>query len=273
LVYDAAVRPTLSIVAALLLACTPLPGPETAAPAVPVEPRGGDDQDATAEAEAEPAPTPTAEDDGGDAHDHGVLTADLNGRYAQETDVAQWRDRFERPSREVHDKRAQIVAAIGLRRGEHVADIGAGTGLYTFEFAKAVGKSGGVVAVDVQDYFLEYLGEQAKSRGLRNVTTVKASQRSVGLPPDSVDVAFLCDAYHHIEHPAPYLASVLAALKPGGRLVIVDYAKVDGAKPFIAEHVRDTPTAFRREIEAAGFRFVRAEEFLHENFMFVFERP
>jgi predicted methyltransferase len=207
-----------------------------------------------------------------DASGHGVLHEDLNARYRDETDVSAWQARFERPQREVADERERIVAEIGLRPGERIADIGAGTGLYTFAFADAVGRDGRVYAVDVQTYFLTHLETRAKARELPQVQTVQASQRSVELPPGSIDVAFMCDAYHHIEHPAPYLATMREALRPGGRFVIVDYAKVDGAKPFIQEHLRASPDEFRAEIEAAGFRFVRAADFLDENFLFVFEK-
>lgn len=262
-----AVKPCPALLAVSLSACTPTgapePPPEPAAAATPAP-------DVSTPRQDEPAiPEPTAEPDTG----HGVLHEDLNARYAEETDVAAWRKRFERGSREVRAKRDDILQEVGLAKGDAIADIGAGTGLYTFAFAEAVGASGRVFAVDVQDYFLEYLDAQADERGLPQVQTVHASQTDVTLDPGSIDVAFLCDAYHHIEHPAPYLKTVRRALRPGGRLVVVDYAKVAGAKPFIIEHVRDTPEAFRAEIEAAGFRFVRSADFLEDNFLFVFERP
>ena len=257
-----------------LLACTPVGPSSTAAPATvdaPAQTRPETEAEPPAEPApaAEPTPGAAPEPDAG----HGVLHEDLNARYEEETDVDQWRDRFESGSREVRAKQKQILAEVGLAKGERIADIGAGTGLYTFPFAKAVGKSGVVYAVDVQNYFLEYLEAQAKQRHLPQIQTIKASQTAVSLPDASIDVAFLCDAYHHIEHPAPYLESVRAALRPGGRLVVVDYAKVDGAKAFIQHHLRDTPETFRAEIEAAGFRFVRSADFLDENFLFVFERP
>ncbi len=271
----AAVNLRFAPLAGCLLACTPIgpsstPAQPASDPPAAVTPVASDARTEPApEPEPEPAPEPTPEP----VSDFGVLHEDLNAHYEEETDVEQWRDRFEHGPREVRFKQPLILKEVGLAKGDRVADIGAGTGLYTFPFAKAVGKSGRVFAVDVQDYFLEYLQAQAKERGLTQVRTVKATQTSVSLEDGSIDVAFLCDAYHHIEHPEPYLKSLHAALRPGGRLVVVDYAKVEGATAFIQHHLRDSPDTFRAEIEAAGFRFVRSADFLDDNFLFVFERP
>lgn len=197
----------------------------------------------------------------------------INRDYADRTDVEAWARSFEKEGREAKDHKADIVAAIGLKPGMDVADVGAGTGLFTFDFAKAVGASGSVKAVDVQDYFLAHIEATAEKRGVKNVAIVKATQKSVNLPRASVDVVFFCDAYHHIEYPRTYLRSVYEALRPGGRLVIVDYEAIPGkSKPWIVEHVRATPKQFRAEIEAAGFAFARSHDILEENFFFEFTR-
>ena len=229
---------------------------------------------------AEPSPetdasepqAPEAEAHANGGHEHGVLEHDINARYDEETDVRRWQQRFEARDREVSKKRDAIVAQLGLREGMRVADVGAGTGLFTFAMARAVGPEGKVFAVDVQDYFLEHLAEKARRDKLTNVTTTKATQKSSELAPGSIDLAFLCDAYHHIEHPRPYLASLHAALAPGGKLVIVDFVKDRDASRFIKQHVRATPEEFRAEIEAAGFTFARRWDGLDENFFFVFVR-
>lgn len=197
----------------------------------------------------------------------------LNERYAEQTDVDHYVSQFEREGREVHDRRSEIIAALGLEKGDDVADVGAGTGLFTFDIARAVGKDGTVFAVDVQAYFLEHIRATAKERGLDNVETVRASQRTSGLAPDSVDLVFMSDAYHHIEYPRSYLADLSRALRPGGRLVIVDYIKGDDRPKWLQQHIRATPEEFRAEIEAAGYHFERSEPMLEENFFFVFSAP
>lgn len=264
-----------AVALSLLVACTPATSPSPAPPGAEpdeIEPEAPPPEPAASEAEpeAEPDAEPHAEPE--PDHGHGVLHDDLNAPYAKETDVRKWKARFERDDREVAEHRDEIVAQIGLEPGMAVADIGAGTGLFTFALAEAVGRTGTVIAVDVQDYFLEHLRATAAKKKLPQVKTVAATQRSPNLAAGSIDAAFFCDAYHHIEHPAPYLADVHAALRPGGRLVIVDYAKSESAKPFIREHLRATPKEFRAEIEAAGFRFEREWDGLEENFLFVFRK-
>jgi predicted methyltransferase len=201
------------------------------------------------------------------------VAARINDAYARRTDAKAWLRNFEKEGREAHDRKAEIVAALALEPGMHVADVGAGTGLFTLDFAKAVGASGRVYAVDVQDYFLEHIASKASKRGVTNVEIVEATQTSVNLPAGSVDLAFLCDAYHHIEYPRTYLRSLHDALRPGGRLVVIDYEAIPGeSEAWVLEHVRATPEQFRAEIESAGFAFAREHEILDENFFFEFTR-
>lgn len=202
-----------------------------------------------------------------------AVPAKINARYAEQTDPTQWAAQFEREGREVHDRRADIIAALELAPTSVVADVGAGTGLFTLDFARAVSQ-GSVVAVDVQPYFLEHISAKAAEASLANVRTVLASQTSVELPPRSTDVVFFCDAFHHVEQPAAYLASVYAALRPGGRLVVIDYDRTrPGTKAWMKKHIRADPEAFRAEIETAGFTFSRAVDMLDENFFYEFEKP
>lgn len=200
---------------------------------------------------------------------------DINDDYAKQTNPERWAGRFEREGREVFDQRDAILAQLGLRGGMAVADVGAGTGLFTLAMAETVGQQGKVYAVDVQSYFLDHIGQKARKAKLDNVVLVRAEQGSARLPDGSVDLVLMCDSYHHVEQPAAYLASLKAALRPGGRLVIVDYIAIEGqSEAWMLEHVRATPAEFRAEIESAGFRFVRAHEgVLVENFFYEFERP
>jgi SAM-dependent methyltransferase len=190
-------------------------------------------------------------------------------------DVKGFIQKFESDDREVYAKRAEVVAALGLKPGMAVADVGAGTGLFTRLFADKVGESGRVYAVDIAPRFLAHIAANAKQRGQSQVVTVQASQLSTNLPRESVDLVFLCDVYHHLENPEKTLASIHHALKQEGRLVLIDFDRVEGqSSDFVLKHVRAGQDDFRREIEAAGFRFepVRKPPTFKENFFLRFEK-
>lgn len=190
--------------------------------------------------------------------------------------VAEWLKRFEVESREVFHARDAVMAACKVKPGMTVADVGAGTGLYTRLFAEAVGDDGWVFAVDINARFLEHIQARAKAEGQTNITSVLSPQDSVSLPGASVDLVFLCDTYHHFEFPAPSLASIFAALKPGGELVLMDFERIEGvSSEWIMGHVRAGKEVFRAEIEAAGFELVEEVDVvgLKENYFLRFQKP
>lgn len=182
-----------------------------------------------------------------------------------------WVERFEGESREIYKQRDRIAAAVGLKPGLVVADIGAGTGLYTMMFADLVGPTGKVFAVDITPEFIELIKQRARQRGSVNVEPVLCAEDSVKLPPDSVDVAFVCDTYHHFEYPKSTLRSIQEALRPGGELIVVDFDRVPGkSRQWVLDHVRAGREAVTREIEAAGFTLTREQPgygFLEENYI------
>ena len=188
-----------------------------------------------------------------------AATNDINAGFkAKNLNVAVWVKRFEVEGREVYDYRNQIVDAIGLQPGERIADVGAGTGLYEPLFAHKVGAKGTVYAVDISLKFIQYIKARARERGLTQVKTVLNNDRSVELPANSVDVVFICDTYHHFVDYQDMLASIHAALRPHGQLILVDYDKVPGkSSAFIMRHVRATKAEFIAEVEAAGFRMTQ----------------
>jgi ubiquinone/menaquinone biosynthesis C-methylase UbiE len=190
-------------------------------------------------------------------------------------DVDQWVERFEGESREIFRCRKAIVEAVGLTKGDRVADIGAGTGLFTMLFADEVGRQGWVFAVDIAPRFVERIGKLADERELTNVTPVLGSERNVRLSPGSIDVAFVCDTYHHFEYPQSTLSSIKRALRPGGRLVIVDFERIAGqTREWVLGHVRAGKDTVRQEIQDAGFQFLGETkiEGLEENYFIVFKR-
>jgi predicted methyltransferase len=136
-----------------------------------------------------------------------------------------------------------------------------------------VGPSGRVYAVDVQDYFLRHIADKARKAGLDNIELVQGDARSSKLPPASVDVAFMSDVYHHLAYPKTYLADLHQAIRPGGRLVVVDFVREEGrSEAWILEHVRASPDQFRAEIEAAGFTLARDLDLLLQNFFHIYAR-
>lgn len=190
-------------------------------------------------------------------------------------DVNEWIGRFEIESREVFAARNEVVKAIGVRPGDRVADIGAGTGFFTRLFSETVGTDGWVFAVDIAPQFVAHINQQAERDGLTNVTTVLCPGNSVSLPPQSVDIAFICDTYHHFEFPESTLASLHRALRPGGTLILIDFDVIPGkSREFILNHVRAPREVFRGEIESAGFAFVEHVKIdaLEENYLLRFKK-
>jgi len=193
---------------------------------------------------------------------------------AEHLDVQRWLQRFEADNREVYREREMILAAVGVQAGQDVADVGAGTGIFALPFAAAVGPEGTVYAVDIAPDFLDLIRRRAAEQGLENVVTVQADARSCGLEAGSVDAIFLCDTYHHLEYPAVYLASLHAALRPGGQLFLVEFRrKGDGPRgAWMLRHVRADQAQVTAEIEAAGFHLEEEIPGLEENYMLRFRR-
>ena len=195
------------------------------------------------------AQTPSTADPGQSKPHSKKVDPQINAQF-QKGDVKAFVKRFETNDREVFAKRFQIAAVLGLKPGMAVADIGAGTGLFTRLFADAVGSGGKVYAVDISKDFLDYIAAEAKTRGQSQIQTIRGTQETTNLPAGSVDVVFLCDVYHHLENHEKILASIYQALRPGGLLVLVEYDRVEGkSKSFVLGHIRASQNVFRREIE------------------------
>jgi ubiquinone/menaquinone biosynthesis C-methylase UbiE len=184
-------------------------------------------------------------------------TEGINDSYkGKNLDVREWVNRLEVEGREAFDLRREIVAAIELKPGQAVADVGAGTGLFVPLLANAVGTQGKVYAIDIAPRFIEHIDAKTRDAGLTQVKTVLSNEKSIELPAESVDVVFACDAYHHFVHYQAMLASIRKALKPGGQFVVVDFdVESKSLNPSMVEHVGKTKGEFRRQITDAGFKF------------------
>jgi ubiquinone/menaquinone biosynthesis C-methylase UbiE len=168
------------------------------------------------------------------------------------------RDRWQRPQ--------QVIESLELRAGDRVADLGAGAGYFTYRLAEAVGRTGRVFAVDVDEELLDYVAEEAAERGLGNVDVVRAAPDDPRLPLAGVDVVFTCNTYHHLPDRSAYFARLRARLQPGGRVAIVDFRPGGW---FGSGHATPAET-IRAEMEAAGYALLREHDFLPRQVFLVF---
>ncbi len=181
---------------------------------------------------------------------------------------APWLDRPERMQEERPDLAVKLLA---LRPGMAVADIGAGSGYYTERLAKAVGASGKVFATEVQLGMLRLLEIRKKKNNLANVEIVRGGMDVTGLGENSVDLALMVDVYHEFSKPVEILADLKKALKPGGRVALVEYRKEDPNVPILEDH-KMTEKQIIRELTASGFRHVKTHHQLPWQHLVIFEK-
>jgi ubiquinone/menaquinone biosynthesis C-methylase UbiE len=168
---------------------------------------------------------------------------------------------LDRPEREDQEQPEVVINAMGLRGGEVVADLGAGSGYFTFRLAAKVGITGKVLAVDIQDEMLETLRQRAAANGITNVEEVKASEADPHLPAGGVDLVLMVDVYHELAYPCEVMTRVRNALKPGGRIVFVEYRKEDPTVPIKEVH-KMSVEQLTQEMKAVGLARVKTVETL-----------
>ena len=191
---------------------------------------------------------------------HQRATHGHRGRYGNPTDLEHMIARQLRPSRAAWQKPDAVVKAIGIKRGQVVADVGAGPGFFTLRLSRAVTK-GHVYAVDAEPLILERLRERLATRRVRNVTPVLGLGDDPMLPPRSCDVALIVDSYHHFDDGVAFLRAVARALRPGGRLVNIDFDKRETPVGPPVEH-RVAREDFLRDAKRAGLRLAAEHRFL-----------
>ena len=194
------------------------------------------------------------------------------GRVIAQTMSFQGADWLFRDSREAEEQPEAMLDALKIQPGSTVADIGAGAGYTSLRLARRVGPNGTVLATDIQPQMLAMLRENARTAGVKNIKPIRATQTDVGLPDAGVDLAIMVDVYHEASNPDALLMGLKQALKPGGRLVLVEYRGEDPTVPIKPEH-KMTLDQVRKELEPQGFRFVESLEFLPWQHIIVFEKP
>ncbi len=181
---------------------------------------------------------------------------------------------FEAPDRDKWQQPGQVVKALDLKPGMTVADIGAGSGYFTRRFAKAVGPTGKVYAVDISADILDYLKQRAQKEGLTNIEIVVDKPDDPMLPANSLDVAFFGEVTHHIAHRTDFFRKIYAALKPDGRMAIIDFPPEAHARGWCPHPANELVPAWEliREAEDAGFKLDRTYDFIPREYFIVLDK-
>jgi ubiquinone/menaquinone biosynthesis C-methylase UbiE len=180
-------------------------------------------------------------------------------------------DWLERADRESTERTDLTLAKLPLADDSIVADIGAGSGYFARRIARLV-PDGKVIAVDIQPEMLAILTANAAAADIGNIEAVLATEQRLGLEPGSIDIALMVDVYHELSRPQEVLLELHAALRPGGRLILIEYRQEDPEIPIIPVH-KMSEQQVRLELEAAGLVFVENPDFLPQQHFLVFARP
>lgn len=196
------------------------------------------------------------------------LSAQLGSRPAE-----QWAITLESGRRMEALEIDQVVREIGMKSGDLVAEIGAGTGIFSVSLARAVSPAGEVYAVEVDEGFLPMIGAKAEQAGMTNVHPLLGEFEDPKLPRNDIDVAFFHDVLHHIEDRGPYLQKTASYLKPGGRIVVVDYDKNLPGNPHANQpEMLISPADVDGWMAAAGLRLTRRVEMFEDKFYVIYTK-
>ncbi len=215
--------------------------------------------------------------DAGDAtYQTGPASRDGIGKYFMGREIshvmghrgAGW---LERPEREREERTDLLIEALPVRSDSIVADVGAGTGYFSFPIAARV-PEGKVLAVDIQQEMLDIIEARKRDGAPANVETVRGTEMNPRLPEAAVDLILIVDAYHEFSHPLEMGEAMASALKPGGLLVLIEYRGEDHSVPIKRLH-KMTQAQAKREMASFGLQFVRNEDFLPQQHFMVFRRP
>jgi protein-L-isoaspartate O-methyltransferase len=163
---------------------------------------------------------------------------------------------LERPEREDEENPTKCVEALDLKPGDVVADLGAGSGYYAFRMAPKVGEKGKVLAVEIQDAMLAELKKRIEKQKVTNVETIKCTESDPKLPEKGVDLVLMVDVYHELAFPYEVMLAVRKSLKPGGRVVLVEYRKEDPKVPIKEVH-KMSEEQIKKEMAVVGLHHLK----------------
>jgi ubiquinone/menaquinone biosynthesis C-methylase UbiE len=178
-------------------------------------------------------------------------------------------DWLEREGRDETQQPEKVLDALQIAPGSTVADVGAGTGYFSLRLAKRVGPQGRVLATDIQPQMLALLRANMEKAGVQNVELILATPTDAKLPSGQLDLVLLVDVYHELEYPEETLAQLRQALKPQGRLMLIEYRGEDSAVPIKPDH-KMTLHKVKEEVEPMGFRMQQVFDFLPQQHLIVF---
>ena len=178
---------------------------------------------------------------------------------------------LERPERQHEERTDLLIDSLPLTASSIVADLGAGTGYFSLPVARRVSE-GRVIAVDIQPEMLAIIAERMDRENVRNIELVHGAEDDPGLPEGAVDLVFMVDAYHEFSHPNEVMRCIAASLRPGGRVVLIEYRGEDPRVPIKRLHKMTERQAIR-EMGAAGLDWVETLDLLPQQHFMVFEKP
>jgi ubiquinone/menaquinone biosynthesis C-methylase UbiE len=177
---------------------------------------------------------------------------------------------LERDSREEEENTSLAIANLPISENSKVADVGAGSGFYTFRIAEKV-PEGKVYAVDIQQEALDYIKGKAEDQNVDNIVTILGTEKSPNLPDNTLDLVLMVDVYHELAFPIEMLHSIRKSLKPGGKLLLIEYRGEDPKVPIKPLH-KMTVRQVKKELNANGFKLANNGQFLNIQHFLVFEK-
>ena len=205
----------------------------------------------------------------------GSVSYDGTGKYYLGREISEVMGHFgapwlERPEREREERTDLVLANLELAHNAVVADIGAGSGYYAFKIAPLIPK-GKVIAVDIQPEMLELIQKKRSTTGINNVVPQLGTIQNPRLPSDSLDMIFMVDVYHEFSHPREMMMALVNSLKPGGRVILLEYRAEDPKVPIKPRHKMTANQAIK-EMEAVGLEFVENRDMLPSQHFLIFRK-
>jgi precorrin-6B methylase 2 len=182
--------------------------------------------------------------------------------------AAGWLDR---PEREKEEQTTKMIASLGVKPGQVVADVGAGSGIITFRLCEQVGPKGKVWAVDIQKEMIELLRQRTKAKKITNIEIIQGTETDPKLPPGSIDLILMVDVYHEFAYPYEMTEAMVKALKPGGRLVFVEFRLEDPKVPIKLVH-KMSEKQVKKEMEPHPLKWVETIGVLPWQHIIIFKK-